>query len=91
MTGRALRIAAWVVVLAALAVVPFASGKFVTYLATRVLLLGIFAIGYDLLLGQTGLLSFGARFFPTFDMFLTFILMAAVLLWRPRGLFGATR
>jgi len=39
-----------------------------------------------------GLLSsFGARFFPLFDMFLTFILMAAVLLWRPRGLFGAVR
>jgi branched-subunit amino acid ABC-type transport system permease component len=35
--------------------------------------------------------SFGARFFPTFDMFLTFILMAGVLLWRPRGLFGAVR
>jgi len=39
-----------------------------------------------------GVLSaFGTRFFPTFDMFLTFILMAAVLLWRPRGLFGAAR
>jgi branched-chain amino acid transport system permease protein len=37
-----------------------------------------------------GILSaFGTRFFPAFDMFLTFILMAAVLLWRPRGLFGA--
>ena len=35
--------------------------------------------------------SFGTRFFPTFDMFLTFILMAAVLLWRPHGLFGASR
>jgi branched-chain amino acid transport system permease protein len=38
-----------------------------------------------------GVLSaFGTRFFPAFDMFLTFILMAGVLLWRPRGLFGAT-
>jgi len=36
-----------------------------------------------------GLLSsFGTRFLPTFDMFLTFILMAAVLLWRPQGFFG---
>lgn len=34
------------------------------------------------------LLSFGIRFIPTFDMFLTFILMAAVLLWRPQGFFG---
>ncbi len=39
-----------------------------------------------------GVLSaFGTRFFPAFDMFLTFILMAGVLLWRPRGLFGAVR
>ena len=39
-----------------------------------------------------GVLSaFGTRFFPTFDMFLTFILMAAVLLVRPRGLFSAVR
>ena len=39
-----------------------------------------------------GILSaFGTRFFAAFDMFLTFILMAAVLLWRPRGLFGAAR
>jgi branched-subunit amino acid ABC-type transport system permease component len=38
-----------------------------------------------------GLLSsFGTRFIPTFDMFLTFILMAAVLLWRPQGFFGET-
>ena len=36
-----------------------------------------------------GLLSsFGTRFIPTFDMFLTFILMAAILPWRPQGLFG---
>jgi branched-chain amino acid transport system permease protein len=37
-----------------------------------------------------GILSaFGTRFFPTFDMALTFLLMAGVLLVRPRGLFGA--
>ncbi|MCF8119876.1 MAG: branched-chain amino acid ABC transporter permease [Deltaproteobacteria bacterium] len=36
-----------------------------------------------------GLLSsFGTRYIPTFDMFLTFILMAVVLLWRPQGFFG---
>lgn len=39
-----------------------------------------------------GILSaVGTRWFPAFDMFLTFILMAGVLLWRPRGLFGAAR
>jgi branched-chain amino acid transport system permease protein len=42
-----------------------------------------------LLLGV--LSAFGTRFFPAFDMALTFILMAGVLLWRPRGLFGAVR
>jgi branched-subunit amino acid ABC-type transport system permease component len=37
-----------------------------------------------------GVLSaFGTRFFPTFDMVLAFVLMAAVLLVRPRGIFGA--
>ncbi len=39
-----------------------------------------------------GVLSaFGTRFFPAFDMFLTFILMAVILLWRPQGIFGAAR
>jgi branched-chain amino acid transport system permease protein len=39
-----------------------------------------------------GILSaFGTRFFPAFDMFLTFILMAGILLWRPQGLFGRSR
>ena len=52
-------IAQWVVVVAALALVPFATTKFVTYLATRVMILGIFALGYDLLFGRSGLLSFG--------------------------------
>ena len=35
--------------------------------------------------------AFGTRYFPTFDMFLIFILMAGVLLVRPQGLFGAAR
>ncbi|RJQ87350.1 MAG: branched-chain amino acid ABC transporter permease [Desulfobacteraceae bacterium] len=42
--------------------------------------LGALAIGL--------LSSFGTRFMPAFDMFLTFILMAAVLLLRPQGFFG---
>jgi branched-chain amino acid transport system permease protein len=35
------------------------SGRFLIYLTIRVMLLGIFALGYNLLLGRTGLLSFG--------------------------------
>lgn len=57
--GEALRLGAWLVAFAALAALPLVAGKFVTYLAIRVMLLGIFAVGYDLLLGRTGLLSFG--------------------------------
>jgi branched-chain amino acid transport system permease protein len=57
--SRALRLAVPLLVLAALCAVPLAGGRFLTYLAIRVMILGIFASGYNLLLGQTGLLSFG--------------------------------
>jgi len=46
-------------VLLALCALPFLAGKFTIYLAMRIMLLGIFAVGYNLLLGRTGLLSFG--------------------------------
>jgi branched-chain amino acid transport system permease protein len=46
-------------VLLLLCAVPFLAGKFTIYLAMRIMLLGILAVGYNLLLGQTGLLSFG--------------------------------
>jgi branched-chain amino acid transport system permease protein len=45
--------------LAVLVAIPSVAGRFTVYLAMRVMLLGIFAVGYNLLLGQTGLLSFG--------------------------------
>jgi len=57
--ARILRVALPALALAALLVVPFAGGRFATYIAMRIMLLGIFAVGYNLLLGQTGLLSFG--------------------------------
>ncbi len=53
------RAAAWLALAALLCAVPFVTGKFATYLAMRVMMLGIFALGYNLLLGRTGLLSFG--------------------------------
>jgi len=56
---RALRLAVPLLLLAALCAVPLAGERFLTYLAIRVMILGIFATGYNLLLGQTGLLSFG--------------------------------
>lgn len=59
MKNRTLSILLLAGALAALAVLPIVSGRFTVYLAMRVMLLGIFAVGYNLLLGQTGLLSFG--------------------------------
>lgn len=44
---------------AALCVLPFAGGRFVTYLTMRIMILAIYALGFNLLLGQAGLLSFG--------------------------------
>ena len=52
----------WILILAALALllaIGLFSGRFVVYLTMRVMILGIFAMGYNLLLGRTGLLSFG--------------------------------
>ena len=48
------------VVILLLAVFPlFAPNTFFLYLFTQIFIFGIFTIGYDLLLGYTGMLSFG--------------------------------
>lgn len=49
-------VAALVVVLA---LVPLLGGRFTVWMASNVLLLGLFAAGFNLLFGYTGLLSFG--------------------------------
>ena len=46
-------------VLVGLLAIGLFSGRFVVYLSMRVMILAIFALGYNLLLGRTGLLSFG--------------------------------
>ncbi|MCH6587577.1 MAG: branched-chain amino acid ABC transporter permease [Proteobacteria bacterium] len=49
---------------AGLALFPFASGEFYLELFTHIMVLGIFAMSLDLLIGYTGLVSFGhAAFF----------------------------
>jgi branched-chain amino acid transport system permease protein len=54
---------AWVALLVALALVPL-TGSYVTGLAAEILVFAIFAMSLDLLIGYTGLLSFGhAAFF----------------------------
>ncbi len=63
MSAGARRAAGWVLLIAALALVPL-SGTYVTGLAAEVLVFAIFAMSLDLLIGYTGLLSFGhAAFF----------------------------
>ncbi len=48
----------------ALAVFPWIGGKFYVDLAVKIMILGIFALSLELLVGQTGLVSFGhAAFF----------------------------
>jgi len=52
----------WVLIaaiLVGLLAIGLFSGRFVVYLSMRVMILAIFALGYNLLLGRTGLLSFG--------------------------------
>jgi branched-chain amino acid transport system permease protein len=46
-------------VLVALLAVGLFAGRFMAYLTMRIMILSIFAMGYNLLLGRTGLLSFG--------------------------------
>ncbi len=58
-TRRIPQAVAFLALLSTMAAIPMFAGKFVTYLAMRVMILGIFALGYNLLLGGTGLLSFG--------------------------------
>ena len=52
--------------LAVLIAIGLFAGPFILYLGMRVMILAIFALGYNLLLGRTGLLSFGhAAFYAT--------------------------
>ena len=61
--SRALAIAA-VVILIALALLPFVAEKFTVQFATRVLIMAIFAMSLNLLVGHAGLVSLGhAAFF----------------------------
>ncbi|MCB2227128.1 MAG: branched-chain amino acid ABC transporter permease [Desulfarculaceae bacterium] len=46
-------------IIAGLAVMGLVGDRFVIYMGMRVMLLAIFALGYNILLGRTGLLSFG--------------------------------
>ncbi len=47
------------IALAALVLIGLIGGRFLIYLTSRVMILSIFAMGYNILFGRTGLLSFG--------------------------------
>ena len=64
MGGSRVTVAAMIVCLLALAVLPFIADKFTVQLVTRIMIMAIFAMSLDLLVGYTGLVSLGhAAFF----------------------------
>ncbi len=66
MSRRALAIILGIAVLAALAALPSFAEKFYVQLFTKILIMAIFAMSLDLVVGYTGLISFGhAAFFGT--------------------------
>lgn len=80
---RGLRIALWLG-LAALAVFPFVGTEFYAQMATRMMIMAIFAMSLDLLLGVTGLVSLGhAAYFGLAGYALAFLMPQdnAVSLW----------
>ena len=64
MDGGRVTAAAMIVCLFALAVLPFIADKFTVQLVTKIMIMAIFAMSLDLLVGYTGLVSLGhAAFF----------------------------
>ena len=79
----------WVlVILLAAFFVPAAGSRYYTFVANDVVIWALFATSLNLLVGYTGLVSFGILLFPRFSIFSIFALMAAVLIIRPWGLLG---
>lgn len=56
--GRALLVC-WIIILVLLFLIPFLVSRFYIYLATEILIMSLFALSFNLLLGYTGLVSFG--------------------------------
>jgi branched-chain amino acid transport system permease protein len=82
--SRLFNLLAIVVILAVLVSIPLWGGRFGVYLASEILLLALFALGFNLLLGYTGLLSFGQAGFFAAGAYGT----ALVLLQAPNLLLG---
>ncbi|MGQ9638718.1 MAG: branched-chain amino acid ABC transporter permease [Thermodesulfobacteriota bacterium] len=67
-----------------LLLLPTFSGKYILYMAIHILLLSVFALGFNLLLGYTGLLSFGQAGFFAMGAYVS----AKILLIIPSLLLG---
>src|ERR1700683_4834757 len=74
-TDRLRTMAAPVALLALLVALPLAAGQYVGGIVTEILIFSIFAISLNLLIGYTGLLSFGHAAFFAFGAY-TEILLA---------------
>jgi branched-chain amino acid transport system permease protein len=72
------------VLIAALLALPFVAGNYLTYLAIQILILSLFALGFNLLFGYTGLLSFGQAGFYAVGAYVC----AKILLVQPSLLLG---
>jgi branched-chain amino acid transport system permease protein len=64
---------------------PIFAGKYLLYMAINILILSVFALGFNLLLGYTGLLSFGQAGFLAMGAYAS----AKILLVIPSLLLGA--
>jgi len=67
-----------------LALLPYLSSTYVVYLAIHIMILSLFALGFNLLFGYTGLLSFGQAGFYAVGAYVC----AKILLARPSLLLG---
>src|SRR5574337_459359 len=69
---------------AALVLLPLLAGNYLTYLTIQILILSLFALGFTLLFGYTGLLSFGQAGFYAVGAYVC----AKILLGQPSLLLG---
>jgi branched-chain amino acid transport system permease protein len=84
-----------ILILIGLLIIPMISGQFYTRLITRVLIFGLAAISLDLLVGYTGLVSFGHAAFLGIGMYVVGILAfngfeAAIVAWPLAVIISAT-
>jgi branched-chain amino acid transport system permease protein len=65
----------WLATLALLTLIPFFSSEYILVIAMQIFIWGAFAISYDLLIGYTGIVSFGHAMFFGAGAYVTALLM----------------